>query len=179
MLALLLGFNPFSTSTAMPENDASPPSTTVTVRLLDEAGTLTPPTEVPRLVLSDAEWKARLTPEQYRILRQHGTERPFCGIFHDQKKPGIYTCAGCDLPLFKADSKFDSGTGWPSFTQPIAAENVAYRRDTSHGMVRTEIVCARCGGHLGHVFDDGPAPTGKRYCLNSEAMNFIPSPSTD
>ena len=125
-----------------------------------------------KVVLSDEEWKARLTPEQYRILRNHGTEAAFCEGFHDNKKTGTYHCQGCELPLFRSDAKFDSGTGWPSFFQPVDKKNVWLRKDTSYGMVRWEVLCARCDGHLGHVFSDGPAPTGLRFCINSESMGF-------
>ncbi|HEY0867137.1 MAG TPA: peptide-methionine (R)-S-oxide reductase MsrB [Fimbriimonas sp.] len=128
-----------------------------------------------KVVRTNAEWKKRLTPEQFRILRTQGTEAAFCGLFYDHKKPGTYVCAGCDLPLFAADAKFDSGTGWPSFYKPIAKDATWTRWDRSHGMVRVEVLCARCDGHLGHVFDDAPlTPTGLRYCLNSEAMKFKP-----
>lgn len=147
----------------------------VTVRLLTEKGDLTEPTKVPRVVKTDAEWKKILTPEQYAVTREHGTERAFCGIFHDNKKDGIYLCVGCDLPLFQSNAKFDSGTGWPSFFQPIAKENIEEKLDASYGMVRTEIHCTRCHGHLGHVFKDGPRPTGLRFCLNSASMKFIDS----
>jgi peptide methionine sulfoxide reductase msrA/msrB len=145
----------------------------VTVRLLNEKGELTPPQKVSKVVKTDAEWKAMLTPEQYRITRGQGTEQAFCGIFHDNKKQGIYLCVGCGLPLFRSDAKFESGTGWPSFFQPVAAENIGETKDVSHGMTRIEIHCARCNGHLGHVFNDGPRPTGLRYCLNSDAMTFV------
>jgi peptide methionine sulfoxide reductase msrA/msrB len=148
---------------------------TVAVHVFNEEGELVGPVESPRVVKSDEQWRAQLTPEQYRILRSSGTERPFCGLLLDNKVKGIYTCAGCGLPLFTSDAKFNSGTGWPSFYAPIARENVAERVDRSHGMVRTEINCARCDGHLGHVFNDGPRPTGLRYCLNSESMLFTPS----
>ncbi len=147
---------------------------TVTVRLINADGRLTEPVQVPRVVKSDDEWRRQLTPEQYRITRGKGTERAFCGRFHDHKGPGRYDCVGCALPLFDAGAKFDSGTGWPSFFRPVAAENIRTETDHSWGMVRVEIQCARCGAHLGHVFDDGPAPTGLRYCLNSESLIFVP-----
>jgi peptide methionine sulfoxide reductase msrA/msrB len=145
------------------------------VFVFDRSGKLVGPVETAKLELSEDEWQKRLTPEQFRVLRTQGTERAFCGTLLDNKKKGVYRCAGCGLPLFSSDAKFNSGTGWPSFFQPIARENVLERRDTSHGMVRTEINCARCDGHLGHVFDDGPPPTGLRYCLNSESLLFTPS----
>lgn len=127
----------------------------------------------PRVVKTDAEWKAQLTPEQYKIARAKGTERAFCGTLLDNKLEGVYACVCCNLPLFASDSKFNSGTGWPSFFQPVAKENVIEHADTSYGMVRTEILCARCDGHLGHVFDDGPRPTGLRFCVNSESLFFV------
>lgn len=142
------------------------------IHVFNREGTLVGPIETNRLDLTDVEWKMRLTPKQFRVLRAQGTERPFCGTLLDNKKEGVYCCAGCGLPLFSSGAKFNSGTGWPSFFQPIAPGNVLELADDSHGMVRTEIRCARCDGHLGHVFEDGPAPTGKRFCLNSEAMNF-------
>ncbi len=142
------------------------------VSVFNRQGQLVGPIECAKLSLSDEQWRERLAPEQYRILRKQGTERPFCGTLLDNKLEGVYTCAGCGLPLFASNAKFNSGTGWPSFFQPIALENVLEHRDSSHGMTRSEIVCARCDGHLGHVFDDGPRPTGLRFCLNSESLLF-------
>ncbi len=144
----------------------------VQVHVFDRSGNLIGPIDSPRLELSAAEWQQRLSPEQFRVLRNQGTERPFCGTLLDNKQAGVYSCAGCGLPLFDSQSKFHSGTGWPSFFQPIAPTNVLEITDDSHGMVRTEITCARCDGHLGHVFSDGPKPTGLRFCLNSESLNF-------
>jgi len=126
----------------------------------------------PRVIKTDEQWKAQLTPEQYEIARGKGTERAFCGTLLDNHLEGVYTCVCCGLPLFSSSAKFNSGTGWPSFFQPVAKENVIERGDTSHGMVRSEILCARCDGHLGHVFDDGPRPTGLRFCVNSESLSF-------
>lgn len=143
------------------------------LRVLGPDGELAPPQELPRLNLSAEEWQELLTPQQYHVLREQGTERAGTGALLNNKESGLYVCAACGLPLFDSDTKFESGTGWPSFYAPVAKENVLDERDVSVGMVRTENVCARCGGHLGHVFSDGPKPTGLRYCMNSEALRFV------
>lgn len=144
----------------------------VRVSVFDRAGQLVGPVDSPKFELSDAEWRQRLTPEQFEVSRGKGTERPFCGTLLDNKLSGVYSCIGCGLPLFASDAKFNSGTGWPSFFRPIADGNVAEHLDRSHGMSRVEILCGRCDGHLGHVFEDGPRPTGLRYCLNSASLKF-------
>ena len=142
------------------------------VRVFNAKGELVGPVEVAPVVKTDAEWRAQLTESQFQIGRGKGTERPFCGTLLDNKRDGVYTCICCKLPLFESSGKFNSGTGWPSFFQPVAAENVITHEDRAYGMVRTEILCARCDCHLGHVFEDGPRPTGLRYCVNSDSLDF-------
>ena len=142
------------------------------VKVYDRRGKLVGPVESAKVVRTDAEWSARLTPAQFQVARGKGTERPFCGTLLDNKRHGVYACVCCGLPLFASVGKFNSGTGWPSFFQPVAAENVTTAVDRGYGMDRTEILCARCDAHLGHVFDDGPPPTGLRYCVNSESLAF-------
>ena len=127
-----------------------------------------------KIIKTEEKWKEELTPEQYRILREKGTERAFTGKYWDHHELGTYVCAGCGTELFESDTKFESGCGWPSYFQPIDSSRIIYKEDRSYGMVRTEVMCAKCDGHLGHVFDDGPPPTGLRYCINSGSMKFIP-----
>jgi peptide-methionine (R)-S-oxide reductase len=150
------------------------PALAVSVRF-GRAQTMTTTETIDYRKLSDMDWRRRLTANQYMVLRQHGTERPESSPLNKEKRKGTFACAGCDLPLFSSDTKFESGTGWPSFYQPLA-DAVETKTDRSLFMTRTEVHCARCLGHLGHVFDDGPPPTGLRYCMNGVALKFVPQP---
>ncbi len=143
------------------------------IRVYNKRGELVGPVESAPVVKSDAEWQRQLTPGQYEVARGKGTEPAFCGLLLDNKRDGVYACVCCALPLFSSESKFHSGTGWPSFFQPVAPENIVTGEDRSHGMRRTEILCARCAAHLGHVFDDGPRPSGLRFCVNSDSLVFV------
>ena len=146
----------------------------VRVCLTDKEGRTLPAQTMQKVIKTDEERRKQLGEEAYRVARGKGTEPAFCGAFYDHKEAGVYECICCGLPLFRSDDKFDSGTGWPSFFAPVAKENVVTESDHSHGMMRDEILCARCDAHLGHVFPDGPPPTGLRYCLNSVSLKFVP-----
>ena len=162
---------PARTQPGAPKTTEAPVSK-VSVKVFNKSAQLVGPVETAKVVKTDAEWQKQLTKAQYEIARGKGTEAPFCGNLLDNKKQGVYACVCCGLPLFSSDAKFHSGTGWPSFFKPVAQENVTEHVDRSHFMVRTEILCARCDGHLGHVFEDGPRPTGLRFCVNSESLYF-------
>jgi len=170
LLSILFGS---SFVNAMAQAQDSTSGKAVRVRVIGPNGELTSPVNVAHVIKTDAEWRKQLTAEQDEIARGHGTEPAYCGRLLDNHREGIYHCICCDLPLFASDAKFDSGTGWPSFFQPVAKENLILKADDSFGMNRTEILCARCDAHLGHVFKDGPPPTGLRFCLNSAALTFI------
>ncbi|MDQ8202449.1 peptide-methionine (R)-S-oxide reductase MsrB [Pelagicoccus sp. SDUM812003] len=165
------------TTLAMADDNASTHSQKTNLKEQDLAACAVPSeaetTALDAFRKTDEEWKKVLSPEQFRVLRQQGTERSFQNAYWNNKEKGLYLCAACEAPLFASAQKYDSGTGWPSFWESIAPENVGETRDTSYGMVRTEVHCSRCGGHLGHVFEDGPKPTHLRYCINSASLEFV------
>lgn len=162
-------------SGCQPSADSSSKSTSKPAVIVpaDSVQPIVLPEKIEKITRSEANWKAKLTAQEFYVLREKGTERAFTGDLVDIHGDGTFTCAGCNLPLFSSKTKFDSGTGWPSFFKPLRPDVVAEHRDNAFGMTRVEIVCGRCDGHLGHVFEDGPAPTGLRYCMNSVSMNFV------
>lgn len=171
-LALMLGVSAWWLGSGAAEEQAMPESGKIQIFSVVENKLV----EVDRIAWSDAEWKSQLPPAQYRVLRNHDTERPFTGEYCEKPQgAGIYQCAGCGTDLFVVGTKFESGTGWPSFYEPIHSNNVGTTVDRSFGMLRLEVHCARCGGHLGHIFNDGPPPTGERYCINSASLKFVPA----
>lgn len=170
--ALLLAF--VLTSNAQDKMSKPKPQTATAKKSGKKMQTIDKLDKIEKVVKTDAEWKKELSPLAYDVLRKKGTERAFTGETWNEHRKGTYLCAGCNLPLFASDTKFESGTGWPSFYQPLAKNRIADEKDVSYGMTRDEVLCARCGGHLGHVFEDGPKPTGLRYCMNSVSMKFVP-----
>jgi len=173
--SLLIGISACSQNTKVSEKTpkkADTPASIVATKNTDNQILEQLPDKIEKVEKTPDEWRAALTKEEYYILREEGTERPFTGKYWDNKKKGTYYCSGCDLALFESSTKFKSGTGWPSFYQPIKEEYVTSKTDNKHGWNRTEVLCARCDGHLGHVFDDGPAPTGLRYCINGNILTF-------